>query len=139
VFRLRVTTMSTYTTKEVSTMIEIYVANPCLEVVDKLGIMFNRPRRSVISKLVKEGVYVSKGYRTKQGEIPITKLALVYDIEDSLGVKLPGLDKAPKGTLVELRALVLANIKELENTICELGDEKEVHRVQAEMGNKYRV
>jgi hypothetical protein len=126
--------MSIYTTKEVRKMIDVYSNNPCLEVVDKLGILFNKPRRSIISKLVKEGVYVSKGYRTKRGEIPITKLALVYDIEDSLGVKLPGLDKAPKSTLVELKTLVLANIKELENVLVELGDVEEVHRVQEEMG-----
>lgn len=91
--------MKAYTETQTQKIIEIYTANPTLETVDRLSVRFNKPRKSLISKLVKEGVYVAKGYRSKTGEKPITKLALVRNIEHILDLKLPGLDKAPKGTL----------------------------------------
>ena len=65
--------MSNYTPREVEKLIDIYTANPCLETVDKLTVELNKPRKSIIAKLVKEGVYVTRGYRTKTGEVPVTR------------------------------------------------------------------
>lgn len=110
----------TYTKKEVEKMVDLYTDNPCLEVVDKLSVLLNKPRKSVIAKLVKEGVYLRRGYRSKTGEIPITKLDLVHDIEDALDTKLPGLDKAPKITLKELRTTVIDSVQLLEDSLEEL-------------------
>lgn len=109
-----------YTKKETEEMIDIYTENPCLEVVSKLSVLLNKPKKSIISKLVKEGVYLKKGYTTKSGEIPITKLQLVRGIEDALDTKLPDLDKAPKTTLKELNTVVIDMAQLLEDTLEEL-------------------
>jgi hypothetical protein len=108
--------MATYTEKEVKILHELYGANPCLEVVDKLSVKLNKPRKSIISKLVKEGIYVTRRYTDKRGNTPITKLAIVRSIENSLSLQLPGLDKAPKGTLIQLEQ----NISEMSTVLDEL-------------------
>ena len=124
---------STYSEREVKKMIDIYTDNPCLEVVDKISVMFNKPRKSVISKLVKEGVYIKRGYLSKTGEAPITKLELVRGIEDSLDLKLPGLDKAPKGTLKMLHQTITEVADILEETVEELRDKTEIIEAQVKM------
>ena len=91
--------MSTYTEYETKKLIQLYEENPCLATVRKLCVTFNKPQKSIISKLVKEGVYVTQGYVDKQGNKPITKLQIVRNLESLLDTKLMGLDKAPKGTL----------------------------------------
>jgi len=121
---------SSYTNKQVDKMIDIYTDNPCLEVVNKLSVMFNRPRKSIISKLSKEGVYIKLGYRSKSGEVPITKLQLVRSIEDALDIKLPGLDKTQKATLKLLSDTVVEQTQMLEDTLEELGRRFENKRVQ---------
>lgn len=110
----------TYTLKEVEVLLDTYTKNPCLEVVDKLSVKLNKPRKSIIAKLVKEGVYQRRGYRTKTGETPITKLALVREIESILDVKLPGLDKAPKTTIKNMLEKVSAQNTLLEDAMSEL-------------------
>ena len=111
---------SSYTEKEVQILHDEYTANPCLEVVDKLSVRLNRPRKSIIAKLVKEGIYVTRGYRTKTGESPITKLQLVRSLEDALDSKFPGLDKAPKTTLKILSENVVEMASLLEDTLEEV-------------------
>ena len=122
---------SSYTPKEVTKMIDIYTDNPCLEVVNRLSVLLNRPKRSIISKLVKEGVYVRKGYTTKTGTRPITKLEIVHIIEAALGIKLPGLDKSPKSSLVILKDNVIDNCSSLEDALRELSRAIEVVKVRA--------
>lgn len=94
--------MSAYSETETKKLREAYLENPCLENVARLSVTFNRPKKSIIAKLVKEGVYQSRGYVDKRGLKPKTKLAIVRELETVLGVKLPGLDKSPKSTLLEL-------------------------------------
>ena len=124
---------SSYTNKEVNTMIDIYTENPCLEVVAKLSVLFNRPRRSIISKLSKEGVYVTRGYRSKSGALPITKLQLVRAIEDALDIKLPGLDKAPKPTLQLLSDTVVDQTQLLEDSLEEINITYDTQRARDEI------
>ena len=124
---------SNYTKKEVDQMIDIYTENPCLEVVNKLSVLFNKPKKSIISKLVKEGVYIKKGYTTKAGETPITKIQLVRSIEEALDIRLPDLDKAPKATLKELSSTVVDMAQLLEDTLEELRNYSETDRVQKEI------
>lgn len=102
-----------YTERETVKLIELYEENPCLETVTKLANLFNKPKKSIISKLVKEGVYQKKGYLTKRGEKPITKLQLVRQLEEMLDTTLPDLDKAPKSTLQNL----VNHLNELNNLI----------------------
>ena len=114
-----------YTNSETKKLIEMYIAEPNLDNVSKLSVYFNKPKKSIISKLVKEGVYVRKGYRTKTGSIPITKLQIVRDLEDLLDVKLTDLDKAPKSTLMNLRRCIEETIdtdKELRDIRIEMLD-----------------
>jgi hypothetical protein len=121
---------SSYTPKEVTKMVDLYTDNPCLEVVGRLSVLLNRPKKSIISKLVKEGVYIKKGYLSKTGATPITKLQLLRSVEDALDVKLPGLDKAPKTTLKVLSDTVIEQTQMLEDTLEELKNSSEDKRVQ---------
>jgi response regulator RpfG family c-di-GMP phosphodiesterase len=83
-------------------------------VVNEYADEFAKSTRSVIMKLVKEGVYVKKTYKSKTGEKPERKSAIVEDIAGALGVtseQLPQLEKATvsalkliRGTLVRLIA-----------------------------------
>ena len=122
-----------YTEKETRELIELYESNPCLEMVSRLAVRFNKPKKSIIGKLSKEGVYQKLGYRSKTGAVPITKLAIVRLIEDDLGVLLPELDKTPKVTLTRLKDAIHDQSNALEealNTIVEL---KHLADVRGEM------
>lgn len=114
-------------------MIDIYEANPCLEIVAKLSVLLNRPKKSIISKLVKEGVYIRRGYRTKLGKIPITKLQILRTIEEVTNTKLPGLDKAPKSTLEILSTSVLEISDMLEEALGDLFKATELNSIRKEM------
>lgn len=124
---------SNYTLKETEKMVDIYTENPTLDTVKKLCVLLNKPQKSIISKLVKEGVYLKKGYITKSGERPITKLQLVRSIEDALDTSLPDLDKAPKTTLKELSSTVVDMAQMLEDTLEELRQHSEVDRVRKDI------
>jgi hypothetical protein len=59
--------------------------------------------------LSREGVYRRELYKSKTGDIPITKLEIVNNIADSLGVEveaLSGLEKSPKAALKTLEEAV---------------------------------
>lgn len=120
---------STYTPREIVDLIDTYTSNPCLETVDRLSVKLNKPRRSIISKLVKEGVYISRGYLSKTGEPPVSKLAFVRVIEDALDTKFPGLDKAPKATLKRLSDTVTELATLAEDALGEI----EVDTIRQEM------
>ena len=107
---------SSYSKHEVERMVAMYTANPCLEVVAKLSVLLNRPKKSIISKLVKEGVYVKRGYRTKTGELPVTKIEYVRRLEELLDISLVDLDKAPKTTLKVLTE-TLEELQEILDSI----------------------
>jgi len=98
--------MSTYTPTEVKRLEEIYSKDPTLETVTRLSVVLNKPKKSIIAKLVKMGIYEKAGYRTKTGEKPITKLQIVRSLEEMLGASLPGLDKTPKLTLKTLHTSI---------------------------------
>ena len=90
---------SNYTNEQVEHMIEAYSANPTRETVDDLAINFDKSVKSIIGKLSREGVYQKAVYKTKTGEIPITKAQLVENLADLLEIpssKIMGLEKAPK-------------------------------------------
>ena len=124
---------SRYTDKEVQKMIDIYTENPCIETVERLMTVLNKPKKSIIAKLVKEGVYVTRSYRTKTGELPITKLELVRSIEDALDLSLPGLDKAPKGTLKKLSETIIEVEQYLDKALEELQQSVERVKTMEEM------
>ena len=73
--------------------------------VETLAEEMEKSIKSIIGKLSREGVYRREIYKTKSGETPVTKVEIVSNIADSLGLdvdNLLGLDKAPKNTLKTL-------------------------------------
>ena len=88
-----------YTEQQVEHVIEAYQAQPNRETVDKLAEELDKSVKSIIGKLSREGVYQKQVYKTKTGEIPITKDELILGLADLFEVessKLMGLEKAPK-------------------------------------------
>lgn len=106
-----------YTQQETEKLVEMYLKNPTWEGVEECAKYFKRTPRSIVAKLSKEGVYTKTGYVDKQGRRPVTKLQLVTNIENMLGVSLPDLDKAPKETLRKL----LEEISELSDFAGKVG------------------
>ena len=93
-----------YTEDDTANIVQQYMDNPTRETVNRLAEVYNKSARSIIGKLAKEGVYRRVEYRTKTGEVPVTKLELVEDIQSQLGCEaLTGLEKAPKETLKILK------------------------------------
>ena len=91
-----------YTENEVKHMRSRYQENPTREVVDELAEELNKSIKSIIGKLSREGIYVKAIYRTKTGELPVTKAEIIVKIANELGAdssKLIGLEKAPKQEL----------------------------------------
>ena len=100
---------SNYSSEQVSLMIEKYQAKPDRETVDKLAEELNKSIKSIIGKLSREGVYRKAVYKTKTGELPVTKAELIVKIADTLNAnseKLKGLEKAPKQELKYLYELL---------------------------------
>jgi len=101
--------MSTYTEKETEYMLETYAKKPSKETVEELANQLQRSKKSIIGKLSREGVYRREVYVSKTGEKPITKVEIVSNIAEGLGLEvgaLLGLEKSPKTTLRNLEKAV---------------------------------
>ena len=87
-------------------LLEKYSADPTRQTVEALAEELSRSVKSIIGKLSREGVYRREIYKTKTGDLPVTKVEIVSDIADNLGIEvesLSGLEKAPKATLKKLK------------------------------------
>lgn len=94
-----------YTEEQVNHMIEAYQTKPNRRTVDTLAKDLNKSTKSIIGKLSREGVYKKAVYKTKTGELPITKAEIVVELAEVLNtdsLKLMGLEKAPKQDLKHL-------------------------------------
>ena len=94
-----------YTDEQTEYLVEHYKSCPSMETVQYLAEKLGKTTKSIIGKLSREGVYKRAVYKSKSGESPITKLELVSNISENLGIEvesLVGLDKAPKATLKAL-------------------------------------
>ena len=94
-----------YTEEQTAFLVMKYVENPNMDTVQELAEMFGKTTKSIIGKLSREGVYKRAVYKSKSGELPITKVELVSNIAENLGVEvenLAGLEKSPKATLKTL-------------------------------------
>ena len=130
--------MSTYSETETKRLIDAYIKEPTLDTVDRLSVQLNRTRKSIIAKLSKEGVYITRGYTDYRGEKPVTKLELVHQIEDALDLQLPGLDKSPKETLRKLAQATQDLASQFEDALEEIADLTENQRIQQDMNNVKR-
>ena len=98
-----------YTDEQVQYMVDKYTAQPNRETVDKLAEKLNKSIKSIIGKLSREGVYQKAIYRTKTGEIPMTKGEIIVKVAEILEAeynRLAGLEKSPKQDLKYLYELV---------------------------------
>ena len=94
-----------YTEEQVAVMIEKYSNNPTRETVEFLAQEMDKSIKSIIGKLSREGVYKKTEYVTKTGEKPITKVEIVENLEEKLGLPnqtLAVLEKSPKTVLRRL-------------------------------------
>ena len=91
-----------YTDAMVQQMVLQYTGNPTPDTVAKLSKEFNNTTRSIVAKLVREGVYVAQVRVTKTGAPVIRKAELVSQIQELLGVDMPTLEKASKYDLESL-------------------------------------
>ena len=88
-----------YNEEQTKHIVEAYQSNPNRETVEALAKELSKSIKSIIGKLSREGVYRREIYKTKTGELPITKVEIVSNIADDLGIEvesLLGLEKAPK-------------------------------------------
>ena len=98
-----------YTEEQVQYMVDQYTAKPNRDTVDLLANELNKSIKSIIGKLSREGVYQKAIYRTKTGEIPMTKGEIIVQVAHILEAdydRLAGLEKSPKQDLKYLHDLV---------------------------------
>ena len=98
-----------YTQEQVDFMKTLYNNEPTRETVQQLANELDKSVKSIIGKLSREGVYQKAIYKTKTGELPITKAQLIVEIATLLeadSTKLMGLEKAPKQDLKYLRDFI---------------------------------
>mgnify|MGYP004000514111 FL=1 len=101
-----VTRVPNYTDEMVEAMVADYQDNPTKDTVTKLASEFNKSTRSIVAKLVREGVYIAAPRVTKTGAPVIRKSEIVAQIQDALGVEFSTLEKASKADLERLLAAV---------------------------------
>ena len=88
-----------YTDAQVAIMVSVYQANPTRKTVDMLAKDMDKSIKSIIGQLSREGIYQKAIYKTKSGEVPMTKQEIILAMATALGIdssKIMGLEKAPK-------------------------------------------
>ena len=95
-----------YTDAMVEELVAAYQDAPTRATVDEFAAKFDKPARSIIAKLVREGVYQAVARATKQGTPVVRKSELVAQIQAALGTnQLESLVKASKADLQALAEL----------------------------------
>ena len=88
-----------YTDAMVNQMVGTYTAAPSMETVVALATQLGKNKRSIIAKLVREGVYKAAPRVTKAGAPIVRKAELVAQIQNHFGISVPSLEKASKADL----------------------------------------
>jgi len=101
-----VTRTPNYTDEMVNAMVADYQDNPTPDTVAKLSLELGKTTRSIVAKLVREGVYKAAPRVTKTGAPVIRKAELVAQVQEVLGVEFSTLEKASKQDLELLLARV---------------------------------
>ena len=107
-----------YTEEQTEYLVEQYKAVPTMETVQYLAEELGKTTKSIIGKLSREGVYKRAVYKSKSGQLPITKVELVNNIAENLGIEvenLVGLEKSPKATLKTLEVATGAQLPQYDN------------------------
>ena len=102
-----------YTNEMVTEMVDTYSAQKTEDertsVVEAMAEKFGKTTRSIVAKLSREGVYVAKTAKTKNGAKVQTKGAMVDEIAVALGITrddVASLENATKDTLAKVLAAV---------------------------------
>ena len=107
-----------YTEEQVNYMVKAYETEPTRETVDALADELNKSVKSIIGKLSREGVYQKQVYKTKTGEVPMTKADIILNLSQLLDIdstRIMGLEKAPKQDIKYLTENVNKVIMEMQN------------------------
>ena len=91
-----------YTDAMVNQMVSTYTAAPTVDTVVALATEMGKNKRSIIAKLVREGVYQAQPRVTKAGAPIVRKSDLVEQIETHIGGSFPSLVKASKADLQKM-------------------------------------
>ncbi|MFP6669858.1 MAG: hypothetical protein VB857_00465 [Pirellulaceae bacterium] len=105
-----------YSEEQTKYMTDLYLSYPTRKTVEVLAGEMDKSIKSIIGKLSREGVYRREIYKTKGGETPVTKVEIVSNIAEVLGLdvdNLLGLDKAPKNTLKTLEKGIESSAKSI--------------------------
>ena len=97
-------TEKNYTDAMTEDLLNAYNSEPTVETVREFADKFGKSPRSVIAKLVREGVYQSRPRTTKTGEPVVRKSDLVAFIQSQIQIAMPTLEKASKQDLSKLAA-----------------------------------
>ena len=97
-----------YTDAMVNQMVGEYTANPSMDTVRALSDSMGKNTRSIIAKLVREGVYQAQERTTKSGAPIVRKAELVAEISSLTGTNVDSLVKASKADLERLVAALNA-------------------------------
>jgi len=107
-----------YTEEQTTVMVAWYTAEPTRDCVELLAKEFDKSVKSIIGKLSREGVYQKQVYKTKTGEVPMTKADIILNLSQLLDIdssKIMGLEKAPKQDIKYLTENVNKVILEIQN------------------------
>lgn len=97
--------MVNYTKEIEEDMYITYGENKSQETVEALAKKYDKPIRSIISKLSAMGIYQKKRYVSKNGQVPVTKEVYIERISNLLDIDrdlLESLEKVTKYALVKM-------------------------------------
>jgi len=119
-----------YTESQTLELVAAYVAADSDKsragVVASYALNFGKTAASIRAKLVREGVYVAKKYKTKTGGKAISKEKLVEGVAALMSVSsemLVGLEKANKNTIIRLYNALDSAIGKAESLEAEMRGE----------------
>ena len=110
-----------YTKEQTEYIVKQYIAKPSMESVRVLADETDKSIKSIIGKLSREGVYQRAVYKNKIGEVPVTKVEIVNNIAENLGIEvesLVGFEKSPISSIMLsiLLGMFIANLINLKES-----------------------
>jgi hypothetical protein len=96
-----------YTADQTAALVSAYVAAPTAETVATFAEKFGKNAKSIIAKLVREGVYVKKEYTSKNG----AKVEAKDSIADAIG-KVLNLSENDTASLAKANKVALQKVFE---------------------------
>jgi hypothetical protein len=105
-----------YTPEQTAELVAAYVANPTAETVALFATKFGKGIRSIVAKLSREGKYIAKEYKGKNGETPVKKDAHADAIGAMFSLTEPEIESLTKANKTALVKLV-TRVREMQNML----------------------